>query len=179
MVAQDLKGGPVFAALVPPPEITVPLADLVDRWEVPGRRVPPHNLHLTLRFAGRIDAVTLERWSAALSEISAPRLTVSLRQPGAFPHPKRATVVWLGVESRGLEQLAAEVEEAASAAGLSSEERPFRPHVTLSRLRPPEDIRSWLERVSVPAGLKWTAQTMQLCETVGGRYLPRETFALT
>jgi 2'-5' RNA ligase len=35
-----------------------------------------------------------------------------------------------------------QAEEAALAAGIMPEERPFHPHLTLSRIRPPSDVRS-------------------------------------
>jgi 2'-5' RNA ligase len=40
-----------------------------------------------------------------------------------------------------LEQLAAHAEDAAQQAGLDPEDRPFHPHLTLSRIRPHQDVR--------------------------------------
>ena len=58
-------------------------------------------------------------------------------------------MLWLGV-GRGREELtdlAAACEEAAQAAGFDVEERPFHPHVTLSRIRPWQDVRSVVEEL--------------------------------
>ncbi|CAN5892010.1 hypothetical protein BH23ACT5_BH23ACT5_13470 [soil metagenome] len=177
-MGHGLTRGPVFAALIPPPEVIAPLADLMSRWEVPGRRVAPQNLHITLRYAGRIDDITFDRWVAALSNVAASRLRVAIRSPGAFPNPERATVLWLAVEAPNLPPLADAVEEAARSAGIPPEERPFRPHLTLARLRPPADIRSWLAGTSVPSALKWSPVSLHLLESTGGHYRALETFAL-
>jgi 2'-5' RNA ligase len=56
-----------------------------------------------------------------------------------FPHPGRATVLWLGVTdpSGGLARLQRRVEEGLSSEGFAPDERPFHPHVTLGRWRTP------------------------------------------
>jgi len=127
---------------------------------LPGRPVPPPNWHLTLRFLGDVDAVGRDRMVAALdqADLGEP-FTVAWDGLGAFPRPRRATVLWVGAD-RGadhLERLAATTEEAASSAGFAAEDRPFRPHLTLSRVRPHQDVTSLLEsvsslRVSMPVG---------------------------
>jgi 2'-5' RNA ligase len=55
---------------------------------------------------------------------------------GAFPNFRRPRVVWMGVEAEPrLELLHHDVEVAAADAGYEVEGRPFRPHVTLARVR--------------------------------------------
>ncbi len=114
---------------------------------VPGKVAPPENWHITIRFLDVVDRVTYERF---LSGLASPRETafrVGLDGFGAFPRPAKATVFWAGVGD-GAQQLAIlneEAEEAAQAAGLAPEERPFHPHVTLSRIRPPVDVRHLID----------------------------------
>jgi 2'-5' RNA ligase len=58
-------------------------------------------------------------------------------------------VLWLGV-SDGAEELATLAlvcEEAALEAGFEPEERPFHPHLTLSRIRPWQDVGPVVDRV--------------------------------
>jgi 2'-5' RNA ligase len=63
---------------------------------------------------------------------------MSLGGFGAFPNFRRARVLWLGVEGDArLELLHHDVELACEAAGVPVEGRPFRPHVTLGRIRSP------------------------------------------
>lgn len=173
------ENGRLFAALVPPPEVTVPLAELAGEWDLPGRVVPPANWHVTLRFAGRIDKVSFERWLAGMSDsVTEGPVRLRLAAPGAFPGPRRAEVIWLEVRSEELGRLAAEVEAAAVGAGLEPEERPFRPHLTLARVRPPEDVRVWLRQVVVPGELQWAARSIQMLESVAGRYRVVDTIPL-
>ena len=118
---------------------------------LPGKPVPPPNWHVTMRFLGPTDEVAYERFLAALTEAEWGRpFTVSFGGLGAFPRPARATVLWLAIE-RGvdrLERLAALSEQAAQEAGFAPEERPFHAHLTLSRIRPHQDVRPLIERVS-------------------------------
>ena len=69
------------------------------------------------------------------------------------------------------------VEEATQEAGLPSEERPFRPHLTLARVRPPADVRSLVEQGDVGI-LRWTVTSFRVMSAVGSRYATHETFIL-
>ncbi len=111
---------------------------------LPGAVVPPANWHITLRFVGPASAAEEDRLLFALSEIdSTGPFELRLGRLGAFPRASKAAVLWLGVEEgeAHLASLAREVEEHIQAAGFSAEDRPFRGHVTLSRLRPSGDVR--------------------------------------
>jgi 2'-5' RNA ligase len=106
-----------------------------------------------------------------------------LGEMGVFPRPRSATVIWLAV-SRGqerLEELAAAAEEAAQSAGFGPEDRPFRAHLTLSRVRPAEDVSALVE--SFPgADLGWRCESVVVYRSLlgrgGARYEPLETFLL-
>ncbi|HSG79034.1 MAG TPA: RNA 2',3'-cyclic phosphodiesterase [Acidimicrobiia bacterium] len=129
--------------------------DLGDPGGWPGRPVRPQNWHLTLRFLGDTDQVAADRLFAALDE-------ADLGHPfrfrwsglGAFPTPRKATVLWVGVGegSEPLERLAEQTRTAVEDAGFAPEDRPFAPHLTLSRIRPPADVRSLIEGLEAPGG---------------------------
>jgi len=107
--------------------------------EVPGRRVPPENWHITLRFLGRSTALQQDKLLAALDQgLDQKPFSIGFAGLGAFPYPEKATVVWLAVDHGGaaLVDLAVACERAAVAAGYDPEERPFHPHLSLSRVRP-------------------------------------------
>lgn len=173
-----IPAGRVFAAVVPPPEVVAALAHRLESVTIPGRPVPPPNWHITLRFIGPVDEVAYERWLAAMDTTVIPApFAVTVRGFGAFPRAARATVLWAGVESDELARLAAAVDDAADAAGLGREERPFHPHLTLARVRPPADVRSLLE-----SGDGWkasfTVAEYHVMAAVGSRYQRYETFPL-
>lgn len=174
----------VFAALPLPGEIRQALADRMSSRGLPGRVVPPPNWHITLRFLGDIDEPTCERFVAALdsSDLGDP-FHMGLGAIGVFPGARNATVLWVGIDGDvgSLEAVAATVEECAVQAGLEGEDRPFHPHLTLSRIRPPQDLTG-LVGDSALDGLGWECRELIVYQShLGGgpaRYEPLETITL-
>ncbi len=175
----------VFVAVPVPDEVRAALADRLGRAQIPGRVVPPENWHLTLRFLGWVDEVGYDRLLAALdgSDLG-PSFKISLGEMGAFPRPRKATVVWLDL-TEGMErlrELADAAEEAAQTAGFAPEERPFRVHLTLSRVRPSEDVSDLIADFP-PVDLEWRCRSVMVYESHlgrgGARYEALETFPLS
>jgi 2'-5' RNA ligase len=174
----------IFVAVPLVDEVRMALADRLGDLNLPGTVVPPANWHITLRFLGRTDAVTYDRLLATLDEADLGDVfDIELGEMGAFPRPKRATVLWLGVD-RGhtrLAEIAAEVKESVEAAGFDPEDRPFRAHLTLSRIRPPVDVSDLIG--SFPeVRLRWRCRSIVVYRSHlgrgGARYEPLETFPL-
>lgn len=167
-----------------PAEVRLALDEKLDRHTLPGKVAPPENWHLTLRFLGDIEEVTYQRFVAELDTADlGQRFRVALGVLGAFPNPKRATVLWVGL-AQGLDELselALTVEEAAQAAGLPPEERPFRPHLSLSRIRPQVDVSNLIKTFG-DTGIGWRCETMAVYGShlgpEGARYEPLEIFDL-
>jgi 2'-5' RNA ligase len=109
--------------------------------EVRGREVRwarPETFHLTLRFLGDVPRADLPRLAAEVAAAVADVAPFELRLAAleAFPSPRRPRVVAARVEPEApLAELARRVEAAVLRAGLPAEERPFRPHLTLGRVR--------------------------------------------
>ncbi len=139
--------GRVFLAVPLPDDIRFVLSQHLADLGIPGRRVPPQNWHITLRFLDVVDRVTYERFLAALDPVRETAFDVGLDGYGAFPRPAKATVFFaaIGKGERSLALLNEEAEEAAQAAGLVAEERPFRPHLTLARVRPAVDVSDLID----------------------------------
>lgn len=116
----------------------------------PGKPVPPQNWHLTLRFLGASTDTQIERVLYDLSngDLAAP-FVIRFGSMGAFPRPGRASVLFLRVDrgSDDLGSLAAACEEAAVGAGFNPEDRPFRAHLTLARIRPPANVSPLIDVV--------------------------------
>lgn len=94
--------------------------------------------HVTLRFLGQIDPAATPGLVGAVAREVCDRAPFSLRlgAPRVFPSPRRPRVVVLDLEpERPLARLAAAVEAGVVGAGLPAEERPFRAHLTLGRVR--------------------------------------------
>lgn len=106
--------------------------------------VPRDNIHLTLSFLGEVPEERVEPVIAALHHAVAPiePFPARLAGSGAFPSPRRARVLWAGLESEGdqLLRLAGSVAENLEPLGFAREERRWTAHVTIARLRVPENV---------------------------------------
>lgn len=102
--------------------------------------VRPEKLHLTMKFIGDADEADVERLGGAAEAVAARHrpFELTIGGVGAFPNFRRARVVWMGVAGDAkLELLHHDLELACSDAGFEVEGRPFRPHITLARVRSP------------------------------------------
>ena len=112
------------------------------------RRVPPANVHLTLRFLGEIsdDQAAAAAGALASACAGARAFSFALERLGAFPRPGSPSVLWAGPAETppALARLAGDLESALATSGFEPEDRPFRPHLTLARRR---------RRERVPKGL--------------------------
>ncbi len=103
---------------------------------VPARWVDPANVHLTLKFLGELPAARLDVIAAAVDEIAVRTDPVTLRFEGvgAFPSPRRPRVIWLGIEAGPeIRLLRDALDRRMVEFGVSREDRPYRPHVTIGR----------------------------------------------
>ena len=114
---------------------------------LPGKLVAPDKWHFTLRFLGPTTAEARDTIIDRLSSAKlGPSFQVRFGELGAFPNPRRARILWLGVTRGGerLSDLAAMAEDAARTAGFAAEGKRFTPHLTLSRIDPPQSIAELL-----------------------------------
>jgi 2'-5' RNA ligase len=115
------------------------LNDAFALGSLPGRPTPPANWHITLRWLGNVDEVTLDCLMAELDQGDLGScFRLKLTGLGAFPNPMRAGVLWRAVDDTEgrVGALAEQVEQVCRIQGLPAEERPYVPHLTLSLLRP-------------------------------------------
>lgn len=118
--------------------------DLLD--DVDARPVPTGTWHVTLRFLG--DLPDPAPAQAALDDALSGQAPIPavVAGVGAFQDPRRARIVWAGVEAPGIEAVAADVVAATEALGQPPDKRRFRAHVTLARLRRPRDLTGFVAR---------------------------------
>ena len=156
--------------MAPPPEVRLAIHDQTGAMAIPGKRVPADNWHITLRFLGEVDEITADRYIAAIDQSDLGRsFIVGLDHIGAFPKPSRAGVVWAGVGrgSQRLFQLAEIADERALDTGLAGEDRPFRPHLTLSMIRPQAPVAELVDESELD--VSWRVDALTLFRTVPGR----------
>ena len=147
------------------------------------RWVRAEALHMTLRFLGNIgpeQVAPLARQVSAELESIAP-FEMLLGAVHLFPSARRPRVVALEVGPLApLEALAAAVECGTRAVGFEPEERRFRAHLTLGRLRGRRGLETG--DFSVPDGTAVTVSDTVLFQSVLGRdraeYTPLERMQL-
>jgi 2'-5' RNA ligase len=143
-----------FCAFELPYDLRVQLEDWIRRLRdnVPDVRASwsrPENTHLTLKFFGNVPVDRLPRISAAADHAAkhfAP-IRIEVAKAGVFPNVNRARVLWVGVnDSSGeLARLQRILEEQCEIAGFPKEDRAFKPHLTIARIRTPEGARQLAE----------------------------------
>lgn len=164
--------------------LSAALRDASPGPRVPGKRVHPDNWHLTLRFLGPADEVPIDRVARELDRtLDAPGGRVRCTGLGAFPRSSKATIVYIAIDDPEdlLGAIAGQCEESCRNAGLEPEERPFVPHITLARVRPPQDVRRLFGTFgdfSVPVRIRAVTLFVSEAEGRGVRYRAIETFPL-
>lgn len=137
----------LFAALSLPPGVVLALGERQNgvrdaRWR------PLDSLHVTLRFFGDISEPFAADLDAELAGLAQPRFELALEGVGCFGEGAHIEAVWAGVANNpSLNRLARSCETAARRAGLKSDTRRYRPHVTLAYLRRPDPVAvaGWIQ----------------------------------
>ena len=172
--------------------VGVPLTDDARRGlekllpgNLPGKPVSPQNWHFTLRFLGSTMPPVRDDIIARLRAATCGKsFGVRFSELGAFPHPRRARILWIGVDegAERMKQLAAIAEAAARSAGFPAELKEFRPHLTLSRIDPPVSVKTLLGSKPI-LGMRMPVTSMILYRSrLGGgpaRYEILERFDLS
>ena len=98
------------------------------------RWVPIENMHLTLKFIGDVSPANVELLSQMLiaETMGNAPLTMQIGSLGSFPTPRRARVIWIGIQApAAFDNLQRGIEFAAARLGYEPETRPFSPHLLM------------------------------------------------
>lgn len=97
--------------------------------------VDPSLLHITLKFLGEVPEDQIPSIVSALKTISSPPYEIDIRGI-ASNNPRQPRVIWAEVEDGGRSaRLAGMIESILEPLGFPREQRPFRPHITLARVK--------------------------------------------
>jgi 2'-5' RNA ligase len=97
------------------------------------------NLHVTLLFLGEVEDRQVANICSVVAETTAKHgsFQMSIEGAGCFPTPRRPRILWAGVGT-GADALVAlhdDLEKPLTKLGYRREERRYKPHVTLGRVR--------------------------------------------
>ncbi len=149
----------------------LPVADLPARW------VEPDALHITLKFLGEVLDARLPEVIGALAAAAADAeaFDVAISGFGAFPSLARPNVLWVGVQAGAeMAELHRRLDRAFVPLGFAAEERAFRPHITVARVRKDGRIRdrAAMDRIKAAFDYKteFRARSVELMRSrLGGR----------
>lgn len=107
------------------------------KLEINAKPVSLENMHFTLFFLGEITSEMSEKIKQILNSIVFSSFQITFSKIGVFPKPKFPRIIWIGIDEKGAKQLnliAREVQEKLSALGFK-QDKPFKPHVTIFRIK--------------------------------------------
>jgi 2'-5' RNA ligase len=165
----------LFIAVNLTEEIRNAIQRAIDRFPVqrpPWRWVKTDNLHATLKFLGDTTETLLPRLVESLEEVGRqhPRFTIELDRLGGFPNLKNPRVLFYRISTGAepLERLAADVDRTLQERlGLPPEERPFRAHITVARIkqRLPEPVAARLGQAPPLPGVSQLVSSLDLMQS--------------
>jgi 2'-5' RNA ligase len=142
MARHDLRRVRTFLAVELSPGVKHRAGELIKKLKPTGADVnwvPPHQMHLTLKFLGEIPRDDIIPLCRIAQEVAAkfPPFDLAFRGTGAFPHTDHPRTLWIGVEE-GLAEIRALQRELDLAIydqlGFPKERRQFTPHLTIGRV---------------------------------------------
>lgn len=136
--------------------------------------VRPENLHISLVFLGDTFRQTLDEIAADLCDASlqAP-FRIEVGGLGTFGRPRSPRVVWAGVSGSGdIEALQSRVTTVCSQHGFMPEQRPYRPHVTLGRVRSNRNIGLLMDALKEREDTRFGATLVERVDCMRSERLP-------
>ncbi|MBI3399138.1 MAG: RNA 2',3'-cyclic phosphodiesterase [Deltaproteobacteria bacterium] len=149
-----------FIAIEVPKELTKSLREMQDALRNTNNKiawVKPENIHLTIKFLGNIEINKINDIEKILKDAVGQihSFNLSIKWVGIFPTINNPRVIWIGIEDdKKLASLYNNLEEGLATLGFKKEERPFKPHLTLGRVKFLKDKSGLKERLEKFADIK-------------------------
>jgi len=137
-----------FLAIEPPEDILQVMSSLQEKLkrEISGRIswTKSQGQHLTLKFFGDISTEDVKNICVAVKNriVSGSSLNLKIEKLGVFPHARSPRVLWCGVtgDVEKLSVLQKQLDSDFASIGFPKEDRPFRAHLTLGRIKEPRGL---------------------------------------
>jgi 2'-5' RNA ligase len=132
-----------FLAIDPPENILQAMSRLQEKLkrEISGRIswTKPQGQHLTLKFFGDISMEDVKNICSTVQNrvASGQSFNLKIEKLGVFPDARRPRVIWCGVygNAEKLSVLQKQLDSDFAGIGFPAEDRPFRAHLTLGRIK--------------------------------------------
>lgn len=107
-----------------------------------GKFTEKENMHLTLKFLGKIDDSTIDRIRTRLSEISMERFTSKIHRIGVF-NRNNVRIIWVALDDDNVITLQDNVDRAMEE--LFETENRFMGHITIARVKEVYELKRLLQ----------------------------------
>jgi 2'-5' RNA ligase len=157
-----------FVAVVPPDAVLDARVATLNREAPSLRWLPRAQRHITLAFLGRVDDADVLSTALAVAVRTRPPFTLRLGTGGAFPAPRRAVVLWVGVAHGGPDVigLATTVQDAAAGLADHAEDRSYHPHLTVARAPRARSLTGLVDAIGTgPIGPPWAVTDVSVLES--------------
>lgn len=152
-MADSEKNIRAFLAIEPPENVLQEISHLQEKLkrEISGRLswTKPQGQHLTLKFFGDISKEDINNIYSAVQKrvVAEAKLNLKIEKLGVFPDARRPRVLWCAVagDVERLINLQKKLDGDFAAIGFPAEERSFKAHLTLARIKDPRDITGMSE----------------------------------
>ena len=104
-------------------------AGLDVRWS------PPDNYHITIHFLGDSSDHNVEQIISEFQKKDFSSFWIQIQQLGFFLNGKHSNIMWAGVESKEIMDFYDQIQKVAERLGYPRNLKPFRPHITLGRMK--------------------------------------------
>jgi len=146
----------IFIALEIPEKIKKEIEKIQNQLKNTGikvRWVKPEIIHLTLVFLGEIAPNKIGNIERILSGVSTQISPVNLwlEKVDAFPSPTKAKIIYLSLKGElgKLNALALKIRKLLKKQKINFDQKPFVPHLTLGRLKKPQDVSGLLSKIKI------------------------------
>lgn len=111
------------------------LAEARGQWNLQSHKkyTRPQDMHITLLFIGSAEETRLQEAAQALEEISQAPFDLAINGVKTFGNPQTPRIIYAAIaDSAPLMELQEKVREITQKFNLSSDQKPFVPHITLA-----------------------------------------------
>jgi len=151
------------------------------------KRIPPDNIHITLKFLGSTNAAKIDKIKNAISQTadSVKKFYYTIGEfPGAFPSLKAARIVYVPIVqgSEQISEIFSLIEDNLSKIKIRKEQRKFLVHITVARLKDMTDITGKISGINTgfyePVPCSHIALYESILKPAGAEYNIIEEFEL-
>ena len=119
---------------------------------LPGRWIKVENFHITFKFLGYVDEERITEIKMSVDKYIDKLQEAELEFTGlsVFPNLNSPRVLYIGVNDKTgiLTEVNRYVEEKLSFLGFEKEKKPFRPHITIKRIKSEIDTQKFIDKIS-------------------------------